>query len=140
MRKTLTVSDVTRLVAEAVEEKGADHVSPLYFVDKFADGPLAPSAREDEYRVDADSACRYIAPDGSAGCIVGQVLTKAGVPRELLSSKEGKSAALVLMAWEVTQIVDATAEARELLSDMQTLQDHGVPWGWMAENAGRRPY
>lgn len=140
MKKTLTVSDVTRLVAEAIEEKGADHVSPLYFVDKFADGPMRPSTREDENRVDVDSACRYVAPDGSAGCIVGQVLIKAGVPREVLSSREGKSATRVLAAWDVIQFANATDEARTLLSDMQSLQDHGIPWGWMAENISRRPF
>lgn len=135
----LDTAAVRLLVAEAIEEKGADHVSPLYF-DENNDGPLRPSIYEDVNRASGDSACRYVAPNGEAGCIVGQVLIKAGVPRELLSSMEGKSAPRVLGAWDVNQAVEITDDAKKLLADMQCLQDNGIPWGWMAENIDRRPY
>lgn len=131
---------VMTYAAQAVEDKGADHVSPLYFSDKSVDGPMKLSDNEDSLRVRGDSLCRYVTPQGKAGCIVGQVLDKLGVPLEVLAKQEGKSVNGLLGTREMQELVQADEWATKYLCDMQAMQDYGIPWGWVVENVGRRPY
>lgn len=57
------------------------------------------------------------------GCLVGQVLSRLGVPLEELEKHEGSSALSV-----VPRFVDTTNRAVGVLSDAQDYQDGGDSW------------
>lgn len=112
--------DYTRaleLLREVVAEEGED------FVYKTGRGPVnAPN-------------CMY-AFQGKGDCGVGRVLVKLGVPVKELEwtyIREGAysvgTADMILNALEEDEVLSVTPEATLLLSNFQTLQDVGTPWG-----------
>ncbi|MFF5371363.1 hypothetical protein [Streptomyces sp. NPDC013187] len=77
-----------------------------------------------------DPSCFYVHKDedGSivaAGCAVGVVLNRLGLPLEELVKHEGKTAYQLVN----TAPVEVTTKTRDLLNRMQTHQDSGDPWG-----------
>jgi hypothetical protein len=74
--------------------------------------------------------CFYVHKDEdgsmvSAGCAVGVVLNRLGLPLEELAKHEGKTAYQLVN----TAPVEVTAKTRDLLNRMQMHQDNGDPWG-----------
>lgn len=129
LSKALTRSLVIKLADEAIERMGRDHISPLYHMN--CEG--GPGVRVDQYREFSSSMCRYVSPQGEAGCIVGQVLHAYGVPLETLARLEGKGSSHAIRelrkaGWSVD------ADASILLSDLQDDQDAGIPWGALRDN------
>ena len=118
----LTTEDVIRFAREAVEEMGADHISPAY---RTGDDEI-PTDEIDPLR-HPHSLCRYVTPDGKPGCIVGHVLHKAGVTLDALSEQEGNG------AYSVASGVEIEVTGVETLSKFQRLQDGGVPWGFILD-------
>lgn len=106
----LTLARTKELLAEAVAEKGEDFVY----------------TNRDGHEVDSDGVtpCHYV-HDDKPGCIVGNVLHKAGVPLDELSRFEGQD------AQEVTRSVCTVEEGDviRLLSGVQDRQDRGTAWG-----------
>lgn len=126
MAKYLTRDDVMRFAAEAVGEAGADHVSPVYFMHD-----ASTVTDEVDPGRNAGSTCRYVTPSGEAGCIVGRILHKAGVPLSTLSEFEGRSSNRVSRSAEIAEHVEVTVEARIRMDELQSIQDVGVAWGFM---------
>jgi len=133
----ITKDDVIRSVRELISERGAQYVNPRYKatlneelgIDAVTDEPT-PNGN------DYDGICRYVAPDGTASCIVGSVLAKAGVTTEALSLCEGTSARQTLDKLHHEDVTRVDNDADHLLVDLQSHQDSGKPWGAVAELAG----
>ncbi|MFI5877556.1 hypothetical protein ACIBAH_35055 [Streptomyces sp. NPDC051445] len=79
---------------------------------------------------DGDTSCYYVhtKEDGSqeAGCIVGQVLHRLGVPLEDLKASEGWRSNHVI---ERLEIQGLSERVTELLRRIQIEQDKGWSWG-----------
>lgn len=105
----LTLARTKELLAEAVAEKGEDFV----YVDEFGQ-----QADESGY-----VRCHYVHGD-QPGCIVGNVLHRAGVPLDELGAYEAQNAGDLFQGLFV-----AEGEAVRLLNAVQSRQDLGVPWG-----------
>lgn len=97
------------LLAEAVAEKGADFV----YVNKY--GQQADQS--------GDVTCQYVHGD-QPGCIVGNVLHRAGVPLDELGQYETHSVDDLGQ-----RLFTAEARVKLLLNHIQGHQDVGVPWG-----------
>lgn len=98
---------VTRLMEEAVAERGSD------------------------YQYDTLSGCDYVR-DGEPSCIVGCVLAAAGVPLDKLHQYEGTSASMVVDAVAPHEWADP--DIRSALELAQESQDSGRPWGEALED------
>ncbi|MFE6226875.1 hypothetical protein [Streptomyces sp. NPDC057854] len=61
----------------------------------------------------------------SAGCVVGVVLNRLGMPLEELAKEEGSGAFSVITRHFPT----ISGRVRDLLHDVQMSQDSGDPWG-----------
>lgn len=114
----LTFARTVELLREAIEERGENYVykSPTQ-----------------------GSSCLYVHHNGqggsTAGCIVGWVLHKAGVPLEALTRCENHPAVAVLEALESEgEGLRYEREAGVLLRRVQQWQDAGEPWGTAFSN------
>lgn len=105
----LTMTRTRKLLTEAVAEKGADYV----YVNK--DGKLADGTGEVE--------CHYVHGD-QPGCIVGNVLHRAGVPLDVLGEYEAQNIDHLSQS-----LLTAEPRVKLLLNHIQAHQDVGVPWG-----------
>ncbi|MEU5577805.1 hypothetical protein ABZ791_10610 [Streptomyces huasconensis] len=77
-----------------------------------------------------DTSCFYVHTDEggspvSAGCVIGVVLNRLGLPLERLAMEEGITASSVVMR----NFPRLSAKTREQFNDMQMRQDEGEPWG-----------
>ncbi|MFF3363612.1 hypothetical protein [Streptomyces misionensis] len=105
----LTLARAKELLAEAVAEKGADYVYT---------GPDGEQGNPDRA-----AECYYVHGQ-QPGCIVGNVLHRAGVSLADLAQYEGQAA-----EDPVEQLTKANVAAVRLLISVQELQDRGTPWG-----------
>lgn len=113
------------LAAEAVRERGENYVNPSYFFDnRIPTDDIVPDGTP-RY----EGMCRYVSPDGTAGCIVGVILNKAGVDLETLQKHEGEGAWNLLSTLRAEDILDVDYDARTFLSELQSAQDQGKEWG-----------
>ncbi|MEU6389987.1 hypothetical protein [Streptomyces sp. NPDC046939] len=84
-----------------------------------------------EHMKDEIGSCFYAHTDDedgflvSAGCAVGVVLAELGVPLEKLAAQES------IPAYRVLGVLAPrlSKRAKDVLNDMQTYQDTGLPWG-----------
>lgn len=104
----LTLARTKELLAEAVAEKGADFV----YVNRYgrSAGP------------DNSTTCHYV-HDDQPGCIVGNVLHRAGVSLYNLSEHEGENAES-----PVTALFRPEPGVVDLLREVQSRQDKGASW------------
>lgn len=105
----LTLARTKEFLAEAVAEKGADFV----YVNKYGD-------QADE---SGDVTCHYVHGD-QPGCIVGNVLHRAGVPLDVLGEYEAQNVDDLAAG-----LFTAEVGVRSLLLHVQSHQDAGIPWG-----------
>ncbi|MGW0087827.1 hypothetical protein ACWDWS_02230 [Streptomyces sp. NPDC003328] len=88
------------------------------------------AAPENMQSFPGDSSCFYVhvSEDGpdEAGCIVGQVLNRLGVPLEVLQKGEGWSAADILTRLEISGV---SSDMGTTLRRIQRRQDDGEAWG-----------
>jgi hypothetical protein len=105
----LTLARTKELLAEAVAEKGADFV----YVNKY--GHQADDS--------GDVTCYYAHGD-QPGCIVGNVLHRAGVLLDDLAAFEAQNVDDL-----ASRLFTAEAGVKPLLIHIQAHQDVGVPWG-----------
>jgi hypothetical protein len=77
------------------------------------------------------ATCRYVSNDDDAPvCIVGHALFRLGVPLAELVTYEGQAADAVLVSLKTRGFFSEVDEdAADLLTEAQTKQDNGVPWG-----------
>lgn len=83
----------------------------------------------------SDTGCSYlgavIGVEGGQGCIVGQALTRLGVPAVVLREHEGSGARHVIAALRETAGAYMTEAEHVLaywLGNVQAHQDRGDPW------------
>lgn len=118
---TLTFEKTKELLAEAIAEKGAGYV--------YVNSNLGE---------DSLGHCSYVhtLENGELipGCLVGDVLNRAGVQLEVLNLKHA-GAAIVLSDLAYMGILEADTESHDLLWLAQGQQDKKVPWGEAVERA-----
>jgi hypothetical protein len=123
----LTEEDAKRLLREAVAERGEDYVYPKPLVDHEGEGTLT-------------SQCFYThspAMDGrdeseglAAGCLVGLVLNKAGVPLGVLREHDNGTRARSFMgSLGYAGVLTFEEGAADILTKVQFRQDGGDTWG-----------
>lgn len=113
--QTIEYDDALRALNQAVADKGYGYVYP---------------------RDERGGFC-YNVWEGNPDCIVGHALSWLGVPVEWFTEaregshwgRENDSAYDVCTTLAVSNMFNLTEEARDLLADVQRLQDEGVPWG-----------
>lgn len=113
--QTIEYDDALRALNQAVADKGYGYVYP---------------------RDERGGHC-YNVWEGNPDCIVGHALVWLGVPVEWFTKareghlwgRENDSAYDVCTTLAVSNMFNLTEEARDLLADVQRLQDEGVPWG-----------
>lgn len=75
--------------------------------------------------------------DATPGCLVGDALKRGGIPMEVLGHSDindgGSDELLSLLRNK--DFLRVSERARYYLSDLQTSQDYGVPWGKASELA-----
>jgi hypothetical protein len=113
----LTWTKVNELLDAAVAEKGADYV--------YQDPDGRRGGEVDEDGCPAAVTCRYVHGD-KPGCIVGNVLHRAGVSLSALRDEEGVGAYNSMFE---RLYVSMPTHASDLLAHVQDRQDVGVPWG-----------
>lgn len=102
----LDKSNVTKALKDAVKARGADYVYGDHFGEQ----------------------CEYVR-DQKPACLVGEVLaTSFHIPIDVLSELE-TTADDVLYILRAEGLLVYTAEAQEMLTTAQGLQDTGTPWG-----------
>lgn len=97
----LTHEEARALLARAVEEKGADYVYPEF-----------------------ETGCSYLDGEGNPSCLVGFVLTYAGVSGFEIENCEGTQAAEVVGSI----FPDTEDRVRAALRAAQQVQDNGGTW------------
>lgn len=112
---TTTDAQIMETLREVVAERPEYTYSPPEYMVKEEDGNLA---------------CFYVHQDEegepvAAGCAIGVVLNRLGVPLPELGEHEGRTA--VQLIRDVTEGVSRKSAAA--LSRMQEYQDEGDPWG-----------
>lgn len=110
---TLTFEKTKQLLREAVAEKGEDYVYKN------------PSTQY------SHAACEYthtVEGKTTPGCLVGNVLYRAGVPLKELTLREG-SAYNLFPTLEQDRIISFDEKASWLLKEAQRRQDNGWTWG-----------
>lgn len=110
----LTDQDVINTLAEIVSEYGDDHVYE------------APMDR-----------CVYV-HGGQPSCLVGKMLHKVGIPLEKLEKFDldnGTPAAMAISCLMQADVIDVSSEAIQALSEVQSTQDAGYPWGVALQSA-----
>jgi hypothetical protein len=112
--EALTYDRAVELAREIVAEFGEDYVYP-------------EDHKKHEYGDDDNQGgnmlCVYVHND-QPSCIVGQILHKHGVSIEELKEHEFRGASTA--SWATTE---AEEKARFFLSEVQSQQDRGYPWG-----------
>lgn len=127
----LNLDKAKALVAEAIAERGEDYSYPkqggsclyVHDVDRRWDDPRG------DYTVSYDNA--------TPGCLVGLALHKGGISLEDMA-KRGRNevnAEEVLNNLQGAGLLTFTDEAMYYLSNAQSSQDNGAPWGQAAEAA-----
>lgn len=108
--KTIEYGDALRALNQAVADKGYGYVYP---------------------RADRPGGFCYNVWEGNPDCIVGHALVWLGVPVQWFEqgSRANDAAYEACSNLFVSDMFNLTDEARELLGDVQRLQDEGVPWG-----------
>jgi hypothetical protein len=110
--KHVTDAEVLAAAEAAVAEKGADYV---YAKPKDAVGMSA-------------SECLYVHGE-EAGCLVGNVLHRLGVPLSTLRDCEGVHAIVALGRVEERDRIILPAWSKSMLIRAQAQQDNGETWG-----------
>lgn len=83
----------------------------------------------------ADDSCLYVhkVEDGfdetKPGCIVAQVLHRAGVSLEYMERHEGRGANILLFALENDAMLSISSKSAYALRNIQCDQDLGISWG-----------
>lgn len=105
------------LLDKAVEFKGEDYIDPMSY--------------------DSMSQCYYVT--GNEHCIVGQVLSFAGVSDEQLDQiNERGSIVSAYQQVKTWQTIEITSAAISILAYAQDEQDGGASWGTARERALER--
>jgi hypothetical protein len=118
-------------------------VLPIRLTAHEAEAQLELIVRQkgEDYKYPHKEKCVYYEPDGAPSCILGHLLHKHGVTRDDLTQHRvnNSAAAGSLFAGSIIAPTDPKeADAlRALLSEAQSYQDAGNPWG-QALDAGRR--
>ncbi|MFB7027159.1 MULTISPECIES: hypothetical protein [unclassified Streptomyces] len=108
-----------------------DEIALAALRDVVAERPEFVYSAPDHMKREEDGVtCFYVHSDedGSpvaAGCAIGVVLHRLGVPLEVLAKEEGGGAYGV--TWRF--LPHLSRETRTKFSDMQNYQDDGAPWG-----------
>lgn len=106
------VDTVMQALSEVVAEVGPDYrYWPDHPIGKFA-----------------DRMCYYVEIDGTAGCIVGRVLHRLGIPITELRLWEGAAAFMMRDPVHGKRAL-LTGAAAQCLSAAQRRQDRNLPWG-----------
>lgn len=127
---TLDFATVKRLVTESITDKGEDHV---YTKEGGSCKYVHDVKSKWEYNTeDYDVDFTYAGP----GCLVGEVLHRAGVPLELLYrvNTEGVQDAVDSLAYYGV-LGTMERDVTEYLTNLQASQDRGAPWGLANEAA-----
>lgn len=120
----LTIERARELLVEAVEEKGADYIYPLW------DSPNIECLYgnyADPQNISYNDSFEEQGCDGP-GCIVGHVLVKAGVSQETLYQNEGTGAVSLVAKLQGSDQFRGTPLSNAL-SAAQSKQDNGSTWG-----------
>lgn len=120
----LDFATVKRLVKESITDKGEDHV-------------YTKEGGSCKYVHDVKSKWQYNTEDydvdftyAEPGCLVGEVLHRAGVPLESLYrvNTDGVQEAVGSLTY-YNVLAPLEDKATEYLSNLQASQDRGAPWG-----------
>lgn len=110
----LSDDKVKSLLREIVDEFGRDYV---YKWPHAADACLYVHKVEDGF------------DETKPGCIVAQVLHRAGVSLEYMEGYEGRGANILLFALENDAALSVSSQSAWALRNIQQDQDLGVSWG-----------
>jgi len=111
---SLTKAKVNYYLDEIVKEVGVGYVYEMKEY-KNADG-------------ETGNTCVYVWKR-KADCLIGRVLHRAGVTLKELSKHENEPASNIIEGMEEAGTMVAEPGVSLLLMDIQSNQDHGVPWG-----------
>lgn len=111
----LTPERTIELLREVVDEFGTDYVYPEQPVRRGCSGVH----------------CYYVHADGTCGCVVAQVLTRAGATLAQLAEREGETP----RSANFTRVFGLSAEVASILAVAQELQDNYQPYGEMLRKA-----
>lgn len=125
----ITYDEVFTRVVAAVNERGRLYVNSAPIVAGHPDFDPDLAGKDQGWET-----CRYFMPDGSPSCIVGVALAgelaESGVTP---GSKSNERGIFQLLAKDVE--IPLTARAIRFLWRLQSMQDHGKPWGEALDTA-----
>lgn len=114
---------VIQTLRECVAERGEDHV----YLAPGEDGPGHSCFYwHHKYNEDGNET-------GAPGCIIGLMLTKLGVPKDVLDQYEGQTVTEMFRRPHPDLVL--TEDAANVARSAQLAQDYGDPWGEALEKA-----